>query len=168
MFPFLSCVKLLMWLSILLDPLVLRWILFCCISSCLGSSSSDYIDVFPIIPGFCRNPLDILVVLVPFFLNLSQECWAVFCVMVCCATIHTCRRWKWTIPCIMSWLLEVMAYYWPSASSKSSSSLILHLCIHLDLLAVHCIGVPGYTVWGYTVVAHCCTAVAHCCTVAVG
>jgi hypothetical protein len=30
--------------------------------------------------------------------------------------------------------------------------LILHLCIHLDLLVVHCIGVPGYTVWGYTVV----------------
>jgi hypothetical protein len=31
--------------------------------------------------------------------------------------------------------------------------LILHLCIHLDLLVVHCTEAPDYTVWGYTVVA---------------
>jgi hypothetical protein len=44
--------------------------------------------------------------------------------------------------------------------------LVLHLCIHLNLLIMDCIGVPGYTAQGYTVVAHCCTAVAHCCIVA--
>jgi hypothetical protein len=81
------CVKLLMWLNILLNPLVLRWILLCCISSCLGSSSSDYIDVSPTIPGFCRNPVDSMVVLFPFFLDLSQECWKVFSVMVCCTKV---------------------------------------------------------------------------------
>jgi hypothetical protein len=52
--------------------------------------------------------------------------------------------------------------------------LILHLCIHLDLLVVRCTEVPGYTTQGYTVVAHCCivathfyTDVAHCCMVVV-
>jgi hypothetical protein len=140
-----------MWPSILLNPLVLSWILFCCISSCLGSSLSDYIDVSPIIPGFCRNPLDILVFLVPFFLYLSQECWAVFCVMVCCATIHTCRRWKWKIPCIMSWLLEVVAHYWSSSSSKSSSASsstfvstsISSWCVVLGYLVILC----GVILW---------------------
>jgi hypothetical protein len=139
-----------MWLNILLNPLVLRWILFCCISSYLGSSSSDYIDVSPIIPDFCRNLLDIVVVLVSFFLDLSQECWVFFCVMICCVTVHTCHWWKWTIPCIMSWLLVVVEYYWSSTSSKSFSDLVLHLCIHLDLLVMQCTGVPGYTVWGYS------------------
>jgi hypothetical protein len=145
-FLFFPHVKLLLWLNILLDPLVLRWILFCCISSCLGSSSSDYIDVSPIIPSFCRNPLDILVVMVPFFLDLSQECWEVFCVMVCCATVHTCRRWKWKIPCIMSWLLEVVAHYWSYASSESSSASsstnvstsITSRCVVLGYLVILC------------------------------
>jgi hypothetical protein len=99
---------------------VLSWILFCCINSCLGSSSSDYIDVFLIIPGFRINPLEILVVLVPFVLDLSQECWEVFCVMVYSAPIHTCCWWNWIIHCIMSWLLELMEHYWSSSSSKSS------------------------------------------------
>jgi hypothetical protein len=111
-----------MWLSIILNPLVLSWILFCCINFFLGSSSSDYINVSPIIPGFCRYPLDILFVLVPFFLDLSQECWVVFCVMVYCTTIHTCHQWKWTIPCIMPWFLAVVSHYWSSTSSKSSSN----------------------------------------------
>jgi hypothetical protein len=35
--------------------------------------------------------------------------------------------------------------------------LFLHLCIHLDLLAVHCTEVPDYTV-----VAHCCIVGAQC------
>jgi hypothetical protein len=143
-FLFFPRVKLLLWLSILLNPLVLRWILFCCIRSYLGSSSSDHIDVSPIIPGFCINPLNIIVVLVPFFLDLSQECWEFFYVMVCCATIHTCRWWKWTIPCIMSWLLEVVEHYWSSASSKSSSTssstyvstLISSWCVVLGYLVI--------------------------------
>jgi hypothetical protein len=101
---------------------VLSWILFYGINSCLGSSSSDYIDVLPIIPSLCKNPLDIHVVLVPFLLDISQESWAVLCAMVCCATMHTCCRWKWTIPFIISWLLEVVAHYWSSVASKSSSS----------------------------------------------
>jgi hypothetical protein len=43
--------------------------------------------------------------------------------------------------------------------------LVLHLCIHLDLLVVCCTGVLGYTAWGYTVVVHYCTVTAHCCIV---
>jgi hypothetical protein len=42
--------------------------------------------------------------------------------------------------------------------------LVLHLCIHLDLLMVPCIEVPDYTLWGYTVATHYCIAIAHCCT----
>jgi hypothetical protein len=44
--------------------------------------------------------------------------------------------------------------------------LILHLCFHLDLLTVHCIEVPSYTVWGYNVVAQCWIVVAQCYTTA--
>jgi hypothetical protein len=44
--------------------------------------------------------------------------------------------------------------------------LILHLCSQRDLRAVYYTGVPDCTVWGYTVVAQCCTVVAHCYTVA--
>jgi hypothetical protein len=40
--------------------------------------------------------------------------------------------------------------------------LILHLCIHLDLLGVHCTWVPGYTAWGYTLDANYYTVVVHC------
>jgi hypothetical protein len=123
---------------------VLHWILFYCISSCLGSPLSDYIDVSPIIYIFCRNPLDILVVLVSFLLDLPQECLAVFYVMVCYATIHTCNWWKWKIPCIIFWLLVVVAHYWSSASSKSSSAssstsvstLISSWCIVLGYLVI--------------------------------
>jgi hypothetical protein len=43
--------------------------------------------------------------------------------MVCCATIHTCRRWLWTISCIVSRFLTVVTNYWSSTSSKSSSSM---------------------------------------------
>jgi hypothetical protein len=111
-----------MWLNVLFDPLVLSWILFCYINSYLGSSSSNYIDVFPIIHGFYRNPLEILVILVLFFLNISQECWAIFYVMVYYETIHKCHGWKWKIPCIISWLLEVVAYESPFSSYKYSSS----------------------------------------------
>jgi hypothetical protein len=141
---------------------VLCWILFYCVSSYLGSSSSDYIDVSPIIPSFCRNPLDILVVLVPFFLDLSQECWTIFCIMVCCVTVHTCRWWKWTFPCIMSWLLEVVAHYWTSASSKSSSTSSSTSVSTSISSQVHCTEVPDYTAQGYIVAAHCCIVVAHC------
>jgi hypothetical protein len=112
-FIFFSCIRLLMWLSILLNPLVLHWILFYYVISCLGSSLSDYVDVSPILLGFCRDPLDIMVVLVPFFLDLPQKCRTVFFVMICCATVHTCRWWEWTFPCIME-------HYWSFASSKSS------------------------------------------------
>jgi hypothetical protein len=102
------CIKLLLWFNILLQPLMLCWILSYCVSSCLSSSSCDYVDVSSIIPVFCINPLYIMVVLFPLFLDLSQECWKVFCIMVCCATVHTCHWWKWTFPCIMSWMLEVV------------------------------------------------------------
>jgi hypothetical protein len=40
-------------------------------------------------------------------------------------------------------------------------SLILHLCIHLDLLTVCCTEVLGYIAQGYTVVVHYCIAVEH-------
>jgi hypothetical protein len=101
---------------------VLRWILFDYISSCLGSSSSEYINVSPIILGFCRDPLNILVLLVPFFLDLPQECRTIFCVMICFTTIHTCCWWECTFPSTISWFLEVVAHYWSFASSESSSS----------------------------------------------
>jgi hypothetical protein len=136
-----------MWFSILLHPLVSRWILSYCVSSCLGSSSCDYIDVSSIILGFCINPLYILVVLVPLFLDLSQECWTVFCIMVCRAVVHTCHWWKWALPCIMSYLLAVLAHYWTSNSSKSSSTSsstyvstpISSQCVVLRYLVILCV-----------------------------
>jgi hypothetical protein len=42
--------------------------------------------------------------------------------------------------------------------------LILHLCIHLNILVVHCTEVRDCIAWGYTVVAHCCIGDAHYCT----
>jgi hypothetical protein len=55
-------------------------------------------------------------------INIVHTCWTIFCVMIRYATVHTCRWWEWKIPCIMSWLLAVMAHYWSYALSKSSSS----------------------------------------------
>lgn len=107
---------------ILPDPLVLILILLGCIFSCLSSTSSDYVNIFPIcFYVFYNNPLHVLVVLVPLVLYFYQECWIIFCFMVCCATIHTCRWWLWKIYCIMSMFLTIMAYYCSSSTSKSSS-----------------------------------------------
>jgi hypothetical protein len=111
-----------MWLCMLLNPLVLCWVLSYCISSFLSSYVCNYVDISSIIPHLFRNPLNILVVLILFFFNLPQKCWAFLCIMVCYTTIHACRRWKWTFPCIVSYTLIVMAYYWTFSSSKSSST----------------------------------------------
>jgi hypothetical protein len=135
---------------------VLRWILFCCISSCLGSSSSDYIDVSPIIPRFCRDPLDILVVLVPFFMDLSQECWVVFCVMICCMTIHTCHWWKWKIPCIMSYFLDLVAHYWSYTSPKSSSTFVSTLISSWFIVLGYLVILCGVILWLPIIVLHMC------------
>jgi hypothetical protein len=121
-FIFFSWIKLLLWFNILLHPLVLRWVLSYYFNSCLSSSSHDYIDVSSIIPHFCINPLYILVVLVPLFLDIFQECSRVFYIMVCCTKVHTCRWWKWTFPCIMFYFLAIVTHYWAYASSKSSST----------------------------------------------
>jgi hypothetical protein len=142
---------------------MLHWIFFCCISSCRGYSSSDYIDVSPIIPSFCRDPLDILVFLFPFFLNIPQECWVVFYSMVCCATVHTCRWWKWKIPFLMFWLLEIVAQYWSFASSKSSSTSsstsvftsISLRCIVLGYLVTLC----GFILWLCIIILWLCIVV---------
>jgi hypothetical protein len=83
----------------------------------------DHVDVLSIIPGFCRNPLYIMIVLVPLFLDLPQECCEIFYIMVYYARVHACCWWKWNFPCIISWLLVVVEHYWTSASSKSSSTL---------------------------------------------
>jgi hypothetical protein len=45
--------------------------------------------------------------------------------------------------------------------------LILHLCIQLDILVVHCIEVPDCTAWGYTVARHFYIVVAQSYTAAV-
>jgi hypothetical protein len=163
-FLFFPHVKLLLSLSVLLNPLVLSWISCYFISSCLGSSLSDYIDVSPIIPGFCINPLDILVVLVYFFLDIPQECWVVFCVMVYYATLHTTYMSRVGVEnplhnvlvvgicgtLLVLCLIQILLY------------LILHLYIHLDLCVVCCTEVPSYTTRGYIVVAHYYIADAHC------
>jgi hypothetical protein len=139
-----------------------------CVSSCLSTSSCDYVDISSIIPGFCRDPLNILIVLIPLFLNLPQKCWAFLCIMVCCTTVHTCHRWKWTFPCIMSWMLEVVAHYWTSTSSKSSStssstsisSSISSWCIVLR----HLIILHGVILW--CVLLYCgCACCILCCIV---
>ena len=36
-------------------------------------------------------------------------------------TIHTSHWWKWTLSCIVSWLLTIVTYHWSSTSSKASS-----------------------------------------------
>jgi hypothetical protein len=41
--------------------------------------------------------------------------------MVRCTIVHTSGWWKWTFPCVMSWLLIVVTYHWSSTSSKTSS-----------------------------------------------
>jgi hypothetical protein len=41
---------------------------------------------------------------------------------------------------------------------------ILHLCININLLAVHCIEVLDYNRQGYIVAAQCCIVAAHCFT----
>jgi hypothetical protein len=155
-----------MWLSILLDPLVLIWILFCCINSHLGASSSDYIDVFPIILGFYRNPLDILVVLVPFFTGSFPR---VLGNILCHGLLHDSTYMSLvevdnplhnflvfgscgTLQVLF--LIQILLF------------LVLHLCIHPDILVVCCIGVPGYTARYYTVVARCCIVAMNCCNVA--
>jgi hypothetical protein len=43
--------------------------------------------------------------------------------------------------------------------------LVFHLCIHLDILTLHCTEVHGYSARGYTVAAHCCISATHCCMV---
>jgi hypothetical protein len=45
--------------------------------------------------------------------------------------------------------------------------LVLHLYIDLHLLVVRCTKVPGYTLWGYIVVAHYYIAATHYCMVVV-
>jgi hypothetical protein len=122
-FFFFPCIKLFLWFNILLHPLVLFWILSYYVNSSLSSFMHNYVDIYYIIPGFCRYPLGIMIVLTPFFLNLPQKYWAFLCIMVCCVTIHACHRWKWKFPCIVSWLLEFMEHYWTYASSKYSSTL---------------------------------------------
>jgi len=56
------------------------------------------------------------------------------------------------------------------ASSKFSSTSSLHLCIHFNLLMVHCTEALDYTVWGYIQAARYCifdvqcyTATMQCC-----
>jgi hypothetical protein len=117
-----------------------------CFISCLSSSTCNYVDIYLIIIGFYRNPLNILIVLVPFFLNIPQKCWAFLCIMVGCMTVHTCHRWKWKFPCIMSSFLEYVAHYWTSSTSKSSSTssstsistLISSWCVVLRHLIILC------------------------------
>jgi hypothetical protein len=43
--------------------------------------------------------------------------------MVRCTTLHTCRKWKWILSCIIPWLLIVMEYHRSYSSSVSSSTL---------------------------------------------
>jgi hypothetical protein len=110
-FLLLSCIKPLWWLDILLHPLVLYWLLFDCVISCFSAFTHHYVDIPTILSGLCRDPLYVLIVLILFFLNLPQKCWEFLCIMVCCATIDACRRWKWKFPCIITLLLEVMVHY---------------------------------------------------------
>jgi hypothetical protein len=120
-FLFLARIKMLLRCCIISDPLVLVLILICCIFSYFGSTSSNYIDLFPIISSFRENPLNILVILIPFVLYFCQKYRKLFYSMIGCVTIHACFQWKWKIPCIISRLLTIVADYWSSTSSKSSS-----------------------------------------------
>jgi hypothetical protein len=162
-------IKMLLCVSIFLHPLVLRWILSYCIRSCLGSSSHEYDDISSIIPIFYIDPLNILVSLVPLFLNISQKCSTFFCVMVCCTIVHTCHWWEWIFPCIMSWMLEVVAHYWSSTSSKSSSTssstfvsnLISLWCIVLRYLIIMC----EVLQWLHSIVLWLCSVVLWLCNI---
>jgi hypothetical protein len=98
-------------------------VLIFCIISCLSSTSSNYIDLLPILLFvFYNNPLYILIVLVSLFLYLYKKCQTVFCLMVFYAKIHTCRKWLWTISSIVFGFLTVVKNYRSSTSSKASSS----------------------------------------------
>jgi hypothetical protein len=154
MFPFFLCIKLFMWLSILLNPLVFHWILFCCISSYLGSSSCDYIDVSPIIPGFCRDPLDNLIVLVTFFVGYFPR---VLDNVLCHGLLRESTymlQLEVDNPLhnflvvgnfgalLVLFFIQILLYR------------ILHLCIHLNRLVVCSTEVPSYIAWGYIVDVH--------------
>jgi hypothetical protein len=108
---------------IISNPLVLVLIMICYIFSYLGSSSSNYINIFLIIYSFYGNRLNILVILIPFLLHFCQKYRTFFCSMIYCVIVHACFWWLWTIPFIMSKLLEIVTGYWSSASSKCSSSM---------------------------------------------
>jgi hypothetical protein len=131
---------------ILSDPLVLILIMLCCICSSLGSSSSNYMNVIPILFSlFHNNPLNILIFLVPLFLYLYQKFQIVFCIMICCVTIHTCRRWLWTISYIMSRFLKVVTDYWSSSSMASSSEACsLFFIISARCIILWCLIIPQF------------------------
>jgi len=83
--------------------------------------------------------------------------------MVCCVTIHACRRWKCTFPYIVYSLLEVMAHYWSSNSSKASStststsvsSSISSRCIVLS----HLIILHRFVLWMHVIILRLCNVV---------
>jgi hypothetical protein len=62
-----------------------------------------------------------MIILVPLFLIIYQECWKFLCIMVQCATIHTICWWKWKFLCIMSRLLKIVTCDWSSTASEASS-----------------------------------------------
>jgi hypothetical protein len=107
---------------IISDPLVLILILIFCISSYFHSTSRNYINLFPIIYSFLSNPLNILVIMIPFSLYFCQNYKTFFFSMIYCMIIHACGQWLRKIPYIMMRFLEIVACYWSSTSSKSSSS----------------------------------------------
>jgi len=98
-------------------------IMIYCIYSCFGSTSSNYINFFPIISSLCGNPLKILIITIPCVLCLYHKYRTLLCCMICCKIVHACCWWLWTIRCIISRLLEIMSSFWSFASSKSSSSM---------------------------------------------
>jgi len=119
---FLAHIKMLLMCCIISDPLVLFFILICCICSYFGSTKSNYINIFPIISSFHGNPLNILVILIPFFSHFCQKYGIASYSMICFMKIHACCWWSWKIPCIMSRLLKIVIGYWCYTSFKSSSS----------------------------------------------
>jgi hypothetical protein len=137
-FFFLACIKMLLRCCIFYNPLMLVLILIYCIFLCFGSTSIKYINIFPIISSFHDNPLNNFIIMIPFLQYFCQKYWTVSCRMICCVIVHTCCWWMWTIHCIVSRLLEIVAGYYSSTSSTSSSfessSIVLIFCMQCIIL----------------------------------
>jgi hypothetical protein len=152
-FFFFVHIKILLRCCIFSNRLVLVFILICFLCSYFSSTSSIYINIFLILSSLRANPLNILVILIPFVLYFCQKYRKFFCSMICCVTIHAYCWWMWKIPCIISNLMEIVAGYWSCKFFQiiiTPCRQILKIFKKMGILINHLFGTTGtqiYIIW---------------------